>query len=377
MEKIFGEDEFKGIEEEIDSAIEKLFVEKNKASLDDSKQESLNYSNSYGMIQDLPPKDEYPKFESSPTFFNLLENMETQLLSLEWELTKENIERTRKEVLALKKISNDDPKILNTLEFMEKVLNSIVKGEEDVHPSMIKFLLDSKETVKLLMRKDASNDIEIYKQLAYSGIEARFNYLFSLKDSALPLSKHTGLDITKNGKISMELWEKINLLLKKNEEILLRIQESLSKIEELKGKEKALEKRSERRNLLVNIVVIRVENKLFGIEGDRIVKIFKVPESYIESYLIKPKIRLKGFDVKLIDLNKVFSIQREGAKTEIKILITRDNGFYKGFIIDDVVKRLSAYPNTSEDYGEYFSGLIYTIYHNESVEIPILDIKKF
>ena len=68
---------------------------------------------------------------------------------------------------------------------MEKVLIHMIKNEENIQPPWIKFLLDSKETIKLLMRKETEGEINIYKQLAYLGIEARFSCLEGMKEAKI------------------------------------------------------------------------------------------------------------------------------------------------------------------------------------------------
>ncbi len=378
MEKIFGEEEFKGLEEEIDSAIEKLFVEKKKTPDEDLNRDFMDPSYSYGMIQDISSRvSTTTESEKTSDFSSPFEKMETQLLSLEWELTRENIDKTRQEILSFQRIVKDEPQITKILEFMSKILSHISKNDENIQPTFIRFLLDSKETIKLLMRKDRVNDIEVYKQLAFSGLEARYNCLEGLggaKDISTLISKdETDKDETIIDRIS----SKVNLLSKKIDELISKVDAKLSKIEETKKDLKSTEKGLETRSLLKNITIVKVENRLFGIESDSVVKLFKLPGVMFEKYLNKQKIQLKEFDMKLIDLNRILSIPRESIKEEFRILTVKDNGLYKGFIIDEVVKRLSAYPDSREDYGEYYSGLIYTIYQDESVEIPILDIKKF
>lgn len=376
MEKIFGEEEIKGLEEEIDSAIEKLFVEK-KTKDEEQLKESLDSTYSYGMIQDISPRASIAEYEKTPTLSSAFEKMEAQLLSLEWELTRENIEKTKQEVLIFKKLSKDEPQITKILDFMSSILNHLSKNDENVQPIFIRFLLDSKETIKLLMRKDRINEIEVYKQLAYNGIEARYNCL-----EGIGAVKNVSSLIKKgeiyNGETLMErLSSKMNQLSNKIDELISKVEDKLFKMEEMKREGKTIEKVSERKSLLKNITIVKVDDRLFGIESDSIIKLFKLPGSTLGKYLNKQKIQIKEFDVKLIDLNKLFSIPRKGLKEEFRILTVKDNGLYKGFIIDEVVKRLSAFPDSREDYGEYFSGSIYTIYQDESVEIPILDIKKF
>jgi hypothetical protein len=60
----------------------------------------------------------------------------------------------------------------------------------------------------------------------------------------------------------------------------------------------------------------------------------------------------------------------------MRILTVKDDGEYKGLMVDQVVRNLSI-SEVGESYGEFFSGKIYFTYHEQPVEIPILDLKKF
>ena len=112
-------------------------------------------------------------------------------------------------------------------------------------------------------------------------------------------------------------------------------------------------------------------------ESDKIFRLFKVPSSFHSKYIDQQKIRLKGLEVRMIDLKKIFSIQGGDQKGEVRILAVKDNGEYKGLMVDEVLKRLSTHSNVSKEYGEYCAGTIHWTYHQHLVEIPILDLKKF
>jgi chemotaxis signal transduction protein len=79
----------------------------------------------------------------------------------------------------------------------------------------------------------------------------------------------------------------------------------------------------------------------------------------------------------MINLKKILAIPGSEPKEEIKMLAVKDNGGYKGFMVDQVVKRISASSKKVGEAGEYFSGVIHSTYQEQSVEIPILDLKKF
>jgi len=66
---------------------------------------------------------------------------------------------------------------------MEKLLIRMIKNDGNIRPPQIKFLLDSKETLKLLMNEETGGEINIYRQLALAGIEAKFLSLEGLEET--------------------------------------------------------------------------------------------------------------------------------------------------------------------------------------------------
>jgi chemotaxis signal transduction protein len=81
--------------------------------------------------------------------------------------------------------------------------------------------------------------------------------------------------------------------------------------------------------------------------------------------------------VRLVDLKKIFSIQKGDVKEEVKILTVKDNGEYKGLMINQVLERLSIPSDIVGAPGEYFLGTMHWTYQERPVEVPVLDLKKF
>jgi hypothetical protein len=397
MEKMIGEDDIKQLEEEIDSAVDRLFVEK-KIGLTDSlimettmKETPILEPSFSGVLEptysrmekDVDLESPFQPAPSPPPFLKSIEEMETQLLSLEWEITKENLEKTKEEVLALRGILKEKPDITSVLNLMEKVLNHMIKNEENIRPPLIKFLLDSKETIKLLMRKEKDNEMSIYKQLSYAGIEARFACFEEFKEikAIRPSLALSGVQdriekpIIGEKKIE-DMLNKMNLFEERMLEIFIKIDQHLSKLGQA-YRESITEGLSEKRPLSINVTVFKVDRRLFGIESEKVFKLFRVPDTFYEKYSNEQKIRLKDFEVKMIDLKKIFSIGGGDRKRDIKILTVKDNGEYKGIMVDQVLKRLSTHSEIGGRSGEYFLGMIHSTYQEQPVEIPILDLKKF
>jgi hypothetical protein len=271
--------------------------------------------------------------------------------------------------------------ISSALNWMDKVLIHMIKNEENIRPPWIKFLLDSKETIKLLMKKDTEREIHIYKQLAYHGIEARFSCLEGVNEAPVFSPPKISDEERPNEKVFLhaekkieESLNKMNLFSGKMDEMLEKIEPYLSKMAQMNSK---FSVPLDDGSLHVNVTIFKVDEKLLGVESKKVFKLFKVPNTFQKKYSNQQKVRLKDVEVKMINLKELLSIHGEGPKEEIRILTVKDNGEYKGFMIDQVLKKLSTVSDQGGKVGEYFSGVIHFIYQEQSVEIPILDLKKF
>jgi len=447
MDKLTEEEDFKGLDEEIDNAVDRLFVENKRGmikrtsvesplsepsmqpptlepsmeplmeppSLDPSmrspileptmkpsvlepsmKTSLLESSYEFELeknidLESSPPPTPTP----SPTPVPLLksaEKMEAQLLSLEWEITDEKLKKTREEVLALRELLKQKPDMRSILNYMEEILNHMIKNEENIQPPWIKFLLDSKETIKLLMRKETDGEINIYKQLAHLGIDARFSRLEGIKESKIiPPSfvKREGIEkarvsipaekkienVSISEKKIEDMSDKMNLFMEKVEKIFIAMRQQISKLEETTPKPPV--PFAEARSKPVNVTIFKVDEKLFGVETEKVFKLFKVPLSFRQKYSDQSKIRLKDLEVRIINLKKIFSIPEGEHAGEMRILTVKDNGEYKGLMVDQVLKQLSTLFEKGGEVGQYFSGVIHSTYQEQPVEIPILDLKKF
>jgi chemotaxis signal transduction protein len=449
MDKLIEEEDFKGLDEEIDNAVDRLFVENKRGmikstsvksplsepsmqpptlepsmeplmeppSLDPSMRSPILEPTMKPSVLEpsmktslLEPSYEFElekniDLETSPTphppptpspspvpLLKSIEKMEAQLLSLEWEITDEKLQKTREEVLALRELLKQKLDIRSILNYMEEILNHMIKDEENIQPSWIKFLLDSKETIKLLMRRETDSEINIYKQLAHLGIDARFSRLEGMKESktispsfdkkegiekpgvSIPPEKKIEIISISEKKIE-DMSDKMNSFMEKVEKIFIAMRQQISKLEETTPKPPVPS--AEARSKPVNVTIFKIDEKLFGVETEKVFKLFKVPLSFRKKYSDQSKIRLKDLEVRIINLKKIFSIPEGEHAGEMRILTVKDNGEYKGLMVDQVLKQLSTLFEKGGEVGQYFSGVIHSTYQEQPVEIPILDLKKF
>jgi hypothetical protein len=420
MDKTLGEDEVKGLEAEIDDAVERLFVEIKKGLPGHASMESpvvkpppraekefdlTNVSMEPPVVKpplrvekdddlDLsfapPPSDSDIPFVLEPSSspppppprppkaapsLNPLEKLETQILSLEWEITKENLKKAMEEILAVRAQAKENPQIVSTLNLMGKVIHYMMKNEGDVTPPFVKFLLDSKETIKLLMKKGTDQETTTFKQLVYAGIEAKFASLEGLREVPSPpppsiggseRMETTGVP-TLGAEKMQELLSKINLFLERTEELIKRMGERSRSGSGLPP---------EIQTPSAQITVFKIGDKFFGVESEKVFKLFKVPDTFEAKFSNQPKIRLRGLEVRMIDLKKRFSIAAENRKEGIKLLTVNDQGIVKGWIIDQILKQVSATPEREGEGTRDVLGKIYWTYKDRQVTVPILDTKR-
>jgi hypothetical protein len=389
MDKVLGENDIKGLEEEIDSAVDRLFVEKtggpsetiSKPPQPPAKEQPFRVEKDFDFESPSATSPPPPPPPAAPVL-KPIEKMEGQLLSLEWEINQENLGKTKEEVLALRQTLRDKPEVGSVLNLMDKVLDYMIRNEDKIRPSLIKFLMDSKETLKLLMRKEADSELNIYKQLAYMGIQGRYSCLEELKE-AKPERPAPGLkeEIERSGifvKMESQIGElskKMNLFMERMGEFYQKVDRFLLKADQ--GSAQPAEPPIPIRSVPINITIFKVEERLLGVESDKIYKLFKVPADHQDRYVDQQKIRLKDFEVRLIDLRKALSIPKGSRKAEVKILAVNEEGEYKGLMVDQVLERVSTEMETGGKYGDYFTGITHWTYQERPADISILNLKKF
>jgi hypothetical protein len=439
MDKVIEEQDFQGLDEEIDDAVDRLFIDNKRGagrslSVESpvlktplkslAEEPSIKSRTSQPSVKPLPlePSMESPISESSlkpsfaepsmkPSFlepseeFQLeknvdlettphpppplqfsksIDSMEAQLLSLEWEITEEKLKKTREEILALRELLKQKPDLTSILSDMEKVLSHMIENEENIRPSWIKILLDSKETIKLLARAETEGEINVYKQLAYLGIEARFSSLEGLKESKSVqplLGKADGIEKAEHPlpaeKKIEDMSNKMNLFMSNVEEIFKTMKQQISRLEDTSRRPPAPPvPPAAVRPKFVNVTIFRVDKKLLGVESEKVFKLFKVPNTFQKRYSNQQTIRFRDFELKMINLKKILAIPGGEPKGEIRILAVKADGEYKGFMVDQVIKKISASSEKEGEAGEYFSGVIHSTFQEQSVEIPVLNLKK-
>jgi len=326
-----------------------------------------------------PSKGPEPSFQPQS-----LEKLESQLLSLEWEITKENLDKTRSEIVILQQAFQEESDILSVLGFMEKVLKRMVTQGEKIGPSLMKFLMDSKETIKLFFKRETNEEMDLYRRLAYEGIQARFSCLegaFTPPEPAIPPKPIEKADLLQAASAGPKMVEELSNALGdyfgRVDERFKKIDEHLSGLNEwIRNASEELQQRRFTSTPSVQVTVFKVDGHYFGVPSEKVFKLFKVPASFHDRFSNQQKIRLKDFEMKIVDLKALLSLPEGKSEGERRILIVRDDGEYKGFLIDNVLDRVSAHPMASRGHEAYTSGMIQWTYQQQPTEVPLLNVAR-
>jgi len=306
----------------------------------------------------------------------LMDKLESQLLALEWEITQENLLRTKEAVSAFHKAAKDAPELLSVSGLMENLLGKMSGQEGDIRPPLIKFLMDAKETVKILMAEDPDRFSPSLRQLIQEGIQARFMVLrqsgmggvepLPVAPQPEPPAPRTGLPEEIHGRLE-GLSHEINDLFNQIHQRVLKLEQERPAPPAGVAQPKVSP---------VNITVFRVGERLFGVESQKVLRLFKVPKPFQDKWIHREKIQLRDFEFTVVDLGRVLEIPGPDRTAEMKLLAVKGIDETKGFIVDEVLKKLSTHCRVGEGAEGYFTGIVRWTYQKHPVEIPILDPDK-
>ncbi len=337
-----------------------------------------------------PPAPPPPSISPEPVEVRpSLERLEGQLLTLEWEINKEHLERTKQEVRALKQGADGGSPALAILACMERVLDRMISHGDTISPAFFKFLTDAKETLKLFLEKDPLRGIEPYERLLLEGIEARAMCLElpsasgAIAASALPVEGTPRDDSGGLGGSAVEeIVARMSAYFGKVEGSLRKVDEHLASLgtwmrqgspsaERQGGAPEPL------RPAAMSLTLVRVDERVFGVPSDKVFKLFKIPPSRVREVIRQPRLRLKEMDVKIADLRDLFSMPGSWQEKNPRLLIVQDAGTYKGLVVEQVLPRISLTSGTERASGPYSCGTFRWTWEGRSVEVSILDVSQF
>lgn len=380
IEKNIAEEDLKGLENEIEEAVDRLFVEKGKKPIKTEGTVSLS-------SEPAREPEKERKWEtiqvpaSAPQPFPSLEGLETQLLSLEWEISKENLEKTLEQVLNLRDEFKGDPEITSVLNRMLRTIHYMIQNEDQIRPHLLQFLIDSKETLKWLLGKTTVENVSIYKKLAVSGIEAKFACLEEFSESKpkppssrIEMPAQTPVSFSMGSELIEEILEKTKSLSERLDRLMEKMDRHLSAHDRIA--ERSLSHIETQTPMRMKVTIFKIGERLYGVESEQVMKLFKIPDALFNKMDQLRKFRLKEFDVRMIDLENIFRIPEEDRGEGKQVLILKGNGEYKGVRMDRVLNRLSGPLEQEEESKEYILGMMRWTYQDFPIKVPIIDFTK-
>jgi hypothetical protein len=363
MEDSSNDQDLKRLEAEIESAVNRFFVERTAGFSEVSSGEDRTSPEK--RIDTARNDTSLSVGEWAPsTAKDPIENLEAELLSLEWEITPEGIRKAKDQTVALQNALSEDPDTRSVLGFIEQVLTRMEKDEQVIRPDVITFLLDCKNTLRLLLSADTNEEVRIYRHLAYAGIEARFSCLRVCEEpktaEALPIQEQPN----ESGGI-LGLQDRMHLLAEKIDALSEKIDRSLGARDVIPVAQA----------LPVDITIFKIGEKLFGVPSEKVFKLYRVPSHAISRYSDQETIRTKDMELKIIDASKHLAAERGMVRGEGKLLTLREDEEYKGMLIDGVVKTVSVAVEPGGQ-GRSFSGIVHWTYERNPVTVPVLNVKE-
>jgi hypothetical protein len=104
-----------------------------------------------------------------------LEALEVEVLSLEWEFSPETLKRIIAALGGLKAAYRDDESLLKVVDMMGKVSLYLLNDEKSITPDALRFLQDGKEVIKYLTTERGEQGV--FTNLVAEGINSHFQLL--------------------------------------------------------------------------------------------------------------------------------------------------------------------------------------------------------
>jgi hypothetical protein len=171
-----------------------------------------------------------------------------------------------------------------------------------------------------------------------------------------------------------EIADQIHRFTRTMQDTLEKIEKRLSRLEQQPVSRR--EEEPPQPSSWLTIMVFTLEGRVFGVENERVFKLFRVPPAFRDKVVDQRRVRLKNVEVRLVDLKKLFSIHEKGREGELKLLIVKDEGEYKGLMIEQVLQKVSTCSELAKGAGDYFIGSLPWTYQERPVEISVLDVKR-
>lgn len=314
--------ELKGLERDIDHAIDSLFVEKGagkekappatapKAADGPVAPPEVELESAGQEVQsEQPSRGRKSPSGATDASMRNLENLETHLLSLEWEITPDFIDKIISELGFLKEAFRDNRAVLQVVDIMAEVAHSLADDQGNITPENLRFLLEAKDGIKLFC--DELKDKEDYKKLVLSGILARYRLM---EDHGR--GRAEGRDDSGRGRDFERITQDLRKLSHKLQ----------SEIRQLGSITQRLQRRRDHLppTAMVETVLVESCGRVFAIERKGVVRSLQIPSRMVRTVWRDREIRIRGARLPLINLFRLFRFRgRVEAKDKVVVLVKK------------------------------------------------------
>ncbi len=312
------------LEDEIDQSIDSRFVQKGTGS--EGVQSVASTVKSAESLEtpevkleapapnasvEVPSADREPGPESTQGPMRNLENLETHLLSLEWEISPDLIDKVISELGFLKDAYDNDPALFQVFEMMSNVAHALADDEGNITPDNLRFLLEAKDGIKLLINELKGK--EAYRNVVLSGILAKHHLMQERREGPIETTDQTverkdveGLTETLKT-LSHELQKEIRQLFVITQK--LRTGNAHSTPSETVG-----------------MLLMTSSGRVFAIEKDLVLRSVQIPYRMVRTVWKDNEIRIRGDRFPLVNLFRLFKFRdRVEPKEKAVVLIRKDD----------------------------------------------------
>jgi hypothetical protein len=334
-----------GLESEIDHAVDSLFVEKGQqseggpsASMQDLSEsppaatripsetpQTLPPSRSLELEAEKPAEKTGPVAQMADRARRNLENLETHLLSLEWEISRELIEKIISELSFLKEGHRNDRAVFQVADVMDKVAHLLARDEGNITPENLRFLLEAKDGIKLL--SDELRDREDYKNMILSGILARYRLMHDQKRRPTEARGDT-----RSGGEVADMAKALRAL---SDELRAEIRE-LGRIARELQQRQPVQRASEKG---VATVLVESCGRVFAIEKESVVRSVQIPYRMVRTVWRDSEIRIRGVRLPLINLFRLFKFKGKVEARDRPVVMTKKGERTLAILADRVLER--------------------------------------
>ena len=311
-----------------------------------------------------------------------LDEVEAQLLTLEWDLNTRNINKVITHLQDLRKHSKLENELGKVISLIQKVLYQLILDETKLTPTALKFLQKSWKAVKGMT--DERFYLEIDKEALVNELLVEFQKLkidqeIKVKATKIDGQKSLAEDIAQNEEpegrkpnIDAYLYQEIDNFMDRLEKLARVVHEEQSrwtgihqeiinfksdlqkKFDSLQGTSQVRHEKStveakddfdrlpiehqrhEKKTVLV-VSLIKISGVIFGLPEKQIVRSFPIKKWVSDFCIAKGKVKLKDREIPLFNLCQVFKLKPSLGENPLVLLIRGKANHPAAVIIDEVL----------------------------------------